>query len=142
MFKVIWISGSDNLGDAYEIRKKVFIEEQNVPEEIERDKLDVSSTHAVIYNDELPIATGRIVFKEDSNCSLGRIAVLKEYRGKNIGKMLVENLVKKSFELGAHEIHIHAQKHAERFYERLNFTPYGELFYEGGIPHVSMVLHK
>lgn len=142
MFKVIWKTGNDDLEDAYEIRKKVFIEEQNVPEEIERDKLDVSSTHAVIYNDELPIATGRIVFREDSNCSLGRIAVLKEYRSKNIGKMLVESLVKKSFELGVHEIHIHAQKHAEKFYQILNFKPYGEMFYEGGIPHVSMVLHK
>lgn len=142
MFKVIWRVGTDDLKDAYEIRKKVFIEEQSVPKEIERDKLDICSTHALIYNDELPVATGRIVFKEHSNCSLGRIAVLKEYRGKSIGKMLVENLVQKSFELGAHEIHIHAQKHAQRFYESLNFIPYGEVFYEGGIPHVSMVLHK
>lgn len=142
MFKVIWKTGNDDLGDAHQIRKKVFIEEQNVPEEIERDKLDISCTHAIVYNGELPIATGRIVFKGDNNCSLGRIAVLKEYRGQNIGKILVENLVKKSFELGAYEVHIHAQKHAEGFYKMLNFTPYGELFYEGGIPHVSMVLHK
>ncbi|WP_207653584.1 GNAT family N-acetyltransferase [Clostridium peptidivorans] len=142
MFTVIWKAGSDDLKDAYEIRKKVFIEEQSVPKEIERDKLDIRSAHVLIYNDELPVATGRIVFKEHSNCSLGRIAVLKEYRGKNIGKMLVENLVEKSFELGADEIHIHAQKHAERFYEMLNFTPYGELFYEGGIPHVSMILRR
>lgn len=141
VFKVIWKAGDDDLRDAHEIRKMVFIEEQNVPEEVERDKLDVSSTHIIFYNDDVPIATGRMIFRGDS-CSLGRIAVIKEYRGKNIGKMLVENLVKKSFELGAQEIHIHAQKHAERFYERLNFIPYGELFYEGGIPHVSMVLHK
>lgn len=142
MFEVVWKLGNENLKDAYEIRKKVFIEEQNVPREIERDKLDVSSTHVVIYDRDIPIATGRIIFKENSNCSLGRIAVLREYRGKSIGKMLVNNLVKKSFELGANEIHIHAQNHAEKFYENLNFKPYGELFYEGGIPHVSMVLKK
>jgi len=141
MFNVAWKKGSDDLRDAHEIRKMVFIEEQNVPEEVERDKLDASATHIIFCNDDVPIATGRIIFKGDS-CSLGRIAVIKEYRGKNIGKMLVENLVEKSFELGAHEIHIHAQKHAQGFYERLNFIPYGELFYEGGIPHVSMVLRK
>ncbi|GAA0721480.1 GNAT family N-acetyltransferase [Clostridium malenominatum] len=139
MFKFIWLEGNDDLKDAYEIRNQVFVIEQNVPKEIEKDSKDKISKHIVIYEENFPIATGRIVV-ENSSCSFGRISIIKKYRGKGIGLYLVENMIKEATKIGIKEIYIHAQKYAEEFYKKLNFKSFGEVFYEGGIEHINMVL--
>ncbi|MBU5484807.1 GNAT family N-acetyltransferase [Clostridium sp. MSJ-11] len=139
MLNIIWLDGNDELKDAYKIRSEVFIEEQKVPKEIEIDIKDKISKHIVVYHGEEPIATGRIVIDENI-CSFGRIAVVKKYRGKGIGEFLVEHMIKKASHLKINEIYIHAQKYAEEFYKKFNFKSFGDIFYEGGIEHINMVL--
>lgn len=119
------------------VREEVFVREQNVPLELELDEFDDIADHLVIYKDQRPIAVGRLIEKENYY-TLGRVAVLKEFRGKQFGYQLMKELLKKAQELGAAEIRIHAQLTAEKFCKKLGFIPYGEIFEEAGIEHISM----
>jgi predicted GNAT family N-acyltransferase len=138
--KVKWIDAKNDrdLEDAFYIRRDVFINEQNVPEEEEFDEADMKSHHVVVYSDDRPEATGRL-FKSEKYWIIGRISVLKECRGKQAGKLVVEKLLEKAAELGAEEVHIHAQTHAAGFYGKFGFVAYGDTFPESGIEHISMV---
>jgi len=131
------VQPGEDLSDAFAIRIKVFVEEQKVPVELEMDDIDPITDHVIVYVDGQPAATGRIV--RDNPVSLGRIAVLPEYRGTGIGAIVVNQLTRKLFTEGYPEIHIHAQIQALGFYEKLGFKAYGEPYDEAGIPHRSMV---
>lgn len=132
-----FLRGTDDLTDAFTIRKKVFIEEQGVPEEIELDSIDQTSEHIVIYDEDRPIGTGRLL-EEDGLTLIGRVAVLKDDRSQKIGSIVVNQLRAKAFENGATEVHLHAQRAVQGFYEKLGFEAYGEEFEEAGILHISM----
>ncbi|QGU96668.1 GNAT family N-acetyltransferase [Clostridium bovifaecis] len=141
MKKIVWSKGNEEIENALDIRRRVFIEEQNVPEEIEIDDIDSFAEHIVIYEGDEPIATGRI-FKRDDKFFLGRIAVLKEHRGKHFGEIVVKLLVNRGLNKGAEEIFIHAQTLVKEFYERLGFKSFGEKYYEAGIEHINMSFKK
>ncbi|WP_207655806.1 GNAT family N-acetyltransferase [Vallitalea okinawensis] len=138
MIKGVWKKGTDNLHEAFEIRKKVFVEEQNVPQELEYDEYDRQADHIIIYEGNQPVATGRLFETDDSIFMLGRIAVLREYRGKSIGDFLVRMMVRKAFDEGAKEVQLHAQLSVKKFYEKLGFIAYGDIFDEAGIDHIHM----
>jgi len=138
--KIKWIDvkNPEELEDAFYVRREVFIKEQNVPEAEELDKADLSSHHIVVYTADRPVATGRL-FNDGKTWLIGRISVLKECRGKQLGRLVVEKLLERSAELEAGPVHIHAQAHAVSFYEKLGFIAYGEPFLEANIEHISMV---
>ena len=96
VIKWIDVKYNGNLEDAFQIRRNVFINEQNVPEEEEFDEADLKSHHAVVYADGSPVATGRL-FKSEKYWIIGRISVLKEHRGKQAGKLVVEKLLEKAY---------------------------------------------
>jgi Acetyltransferase (GNAT) family. len=135
--EIKWLNGTENLSDSYYVRREVFIKEQCIDESLEWDEMDAQGEHIVIYIDGKPVATGRLIVV-DGQYMLGRIAVLKEYRGRNLGRVLVENLMKRAFEKGAREIYIHAQTQVRKFYEKLGFEAYGDTYEEAGIEHISM----
>lgn len=135
------LKGTDDLTDALSIRKKVFIDEQGIPKSIERDIYDKSSEHIVVYENNQPIGTGRLVFKE-GEYSIGRVAVLQEHRAKKIGSLVVDELKDKAISHGATEVHVHAQKEVEGFYKKLGFEAYGNVYYEAGIKHINMMIKK
>lgn len=126
--------------DAKEIRKAVFMEEQGFRNEF--DEIDLEAAHIVIYNEKaFPIATCR-VFKdhghEENAYCIGRLAVLKDYRGKNIGAELIKEAEKYVFDQGGHRIYLHAQTRVSNFYQKLGFAQYGEEDEEEGCPHIWM----
>ncbi len=137
-FGIKWIRGNLDLEDPYYVRREVFIKEQNVPEEEEIDDSDAVSWHVVVYENSKPVATGRI-FMDGESWLIGRIAVLKEYRGKQFGKLVVEKLLERASKLQAGEVHVHAQTYAAGFYEKLGFVAYGETFMEADIEHIGML---
>ncbi len=139
MHTIKWLTNTDDITDALKIRKEVFIKEQNVPHEIEFDGSDSYALSVVVYDEEKPVATGRIILR-DENYTLGRICVLSEYRNKKYGSVVVNELIKKCKDIGASSIHIHAQTQVIPFYEKLGFTCYGDEYKEAGIKHISMVL--
>ena len=136
--KLIDAKSSQDLEDAFHVRREVFVKEQKVPEEEEFDRADLRSRHVVVYANTRPVATGRL-FNDGETWLIGRISVLKECRGKKVGKLVVDKLLETAVKMGAGEVYIHAQTHAVSFYEKFGFVAYGETFLETNIEHISMV---
>ncbi|WP_151708245.1 GNAT family N-acetyltransferase [Acinetobacter junii] len=122
--------------DAKFIRKQVFIIEQNIPEEEEWDDQDMISDHFVVYDQNQPIATARLL----QNNSVGRVAVLKAYRGQGIGRMIMLEIVRQAHQQDRKFLHLSSQVHAISFYEKLGFSIQGDAYDECGIPHIKMQL--
>lgn len=141
MVKGVYLNGEDDLSDAFDIRRKVFIEEQKVAEELEMDGMDAYAIHAVAYAEGKAVATGRIIYDGDTY-KIGRVAVLKEERGKQYGDFIVRMLADRAFLHGAKEVLLGSQLHAVGFYEKIGFEPYGEVFDDAGIPHIHMKLKR
>ncbi len=140
-FKIRVVKDQGTFQKAFSIREKVFIQEQDVPESIERDQFDKRSVHLICYHEGKPIATGRF-FIEEKRSKIGRVAVLKEYRGKGVGRSITEKLVEMSLEKGAEEVYAHVQLHASSFYEKCGFKARGDIFQEADIDHVLMVYRR
>ncbi len=132
-----WIKNNTN-EDGKAIRTEVFVEEQGVLSEEEFDGSDSFSENLVLYVNKKAAATGRIVIGERGEGMIGRIACLKEYRGQGLGKVLVEELIRRCGEKGFDTVYIHAQTRVRGFYEKLGFVAYGDMFMEAGILHISM----
>ena len=126
--------------EAYLIRKKVFIEEQGVPEAMELDEFDPTAQHALAYIDSECVGTARLVTLAENIGRIGRMAVLKEARGRGYGARLLQALIRCARERDHKEVRLSAQRTAQRFYAAHGFVEVGEPFDEVGIPHVEMRL--
>ena len=133
------IKDISEISDAAHIRTKVFIEEQQIPAELEFDEYDFQATHIVMYIEGVAVGTGRLLLKSDNKWYIGRIAVLKEYRGKSYGRDLVAEMMRIAKEKGINEAYIHSQVYAIPFYEKLGWKAFGEEFEEDGIQHKGMI---
>ncbi len=120
--------------DICAIRYEVFVGEQNVPEELEIDGLDGVAKHVLAFVDELPIGTGRIL----GDGHIGRVAVLRDYRGLGIGKMIMKELIKWAQDMSLDKVWLSSQWHAHSFYLDLGFVCIGEIYKEAGIDHIKM----
>ena len=135
--KIRIISSNEELKSAFLIRRKVFIFEQNVPENIELDNFDKNSTHILAYHKKKPIGTARWR-RTNKGIKLERFAILKNYRYLHIGTSLVYFILN---ELKGEEcIYLHAQEQVMTFYEKFNFEKTGTKFIEAGIKHWCMIL--
>lgn len=120
--------------DAKNIREQVFIREQNISAKEEWDNQDPIALHFVVYAQEQPIATARLL----ENNSIGRVAVLEHYRGKGIGKRLMLEIIEQAKNEDRDSLKLSAQTHAIPFYAGLGFQVEGETYLDCGIPHVTM----
>ena len=102
------------------IRMQVFMNEQNIKGEEEFDELDKRSLFALLFDGNSAVATARIS-EIPKGLKIGRIAVLKDYRGRRYGAQIVNAVVAKSIEAGADRVYVDAQNHAVNFYEKLGF---------------------
>ncbi len=126
---------SDVRKDAMAIRFKVFVDEQEVPEDLEIDELEADSHHLVLYVDRKPVATARIYEIDDGYYKIQRVAVYKDQRGKGYGAQAIQEAEKKIRELGGTKIILGAQLHALPFYEKLGYQVSSEEYMDAGIPH-------
>jgi len=122
--------------DAKLIRTQVFICEQGITEADEWDDQDLISQHFVIYDQDQPIATARLL----ENNSVGRVAVLKAYRGQGLGQMIMLEIISYAQKQGLSVLTLSSQVHAISFYEKLGFTVQGNSYDECGIPHIEMTM--
>lgn len=119
------------------IRTAVFIHEQHVPEVLEWDEFDVISVHLLARDAAgQPVGTARLL----PDGHIGRMAVLKEWRGQGIGSAMLHKLLQEMMRRHQHEAQLNAQTSAVPFYEKFGFRVSGEEFMEAGIPHVKMTL--
>jgi len=124
------------------LRRRVFIEEQSVPETLEWDGRDAECHHAIAeLVDGTPLGTGRLLpAGADGRAQIGRMAVLPEYRNRGIGRRLLLVLLDAAQARGDAAVHLHAQLDAMTFYTREGFVAEGDIFVEAGIEHRSMCL--
>ena len=127
----------NELGEAArQVRETVFVDEQNVPRDMEWDEHDAVSRHVIARDsDGGVIGTGRLL----ADGQLGRMAVLADWRGKGVGRALLERLLEEATRLGLEHPALHAQTQASGFYRRFGFVEEGPEFMEAGIPHRIMV---
>ncbi len=140
MIEIIKASSRQQMTDIFEIRRLVFVIEQQVPAAEEYDEFEVSSVHFLAKYQGIPCGTCR--YRTTPNgIKMERFAVLKEFRGKNVGSALLQAALE-SIGQTQQSIYLHSQTHAEPFYEKQGFAAEGDLFYEAGIPHHKMKLMK
>lgn len=119
------------------IRDSVFVEEQQVPEDEEMDAFDETSAHLLAWSDDSGfIGCARIM----PTGQIGRMAVLKRFRGDGIGSLLMTTAITEAKRQNFETVFLHAQCHAETFYRRFGFVASGDVFDEAGIEHIRMTL--
>jgi len=123
------------------VREAVFVLEQRVPVELEWDEWDARSVHAIATKEGAIVGTGRLLPAEaDGSAHLGRMAVLREFRGQGVGRRILAALLDEARRRGVRHIDIHAQVYAAGFYRLAGFIETGAPFDEAGIPHIAMTL--
>ena len=133
------IDVTQDLEACLKLRFEVFVDEQGVPVEEERDALDDSATHLLALQDGTPVGTARIVF-QDETAKIGRVCVVKTARGTGLGAKLIEACVSVAGnQAGITRAKLGAQTHAIGFYEKLGFDVYGPVYLDAGIDHRDMV---
>jgi predicted GNAT family N-acyltransferase len=125
---------------AMDIREAVFIREQGFENEF--DEIDNRAIHFVLFSEEnIPVGVCRVYKSEDKtdDCYiLGRLAVIKEFRGQNLGAELVGEAEKWAASGGGKSITLHAQCRVREFYEKLGYSVCSEMDYDEDCPHVWM----
>lgn len=135
----IVISETTDLDTCMALRFEVFVGEQNVPVEEERDALDAVATHLLATMDGKPMGTARIVWVENV-AKIGRVCVLKAARGTGLGKQLIEAAVAVAAKRdGITKAKLGSQVQAIGFYEKLGFEVFGPVYLDAGIEHRDMV---
>lgn len=127
---------------ARQVRRTVFIDEQNCPPDEEWDAHDAHSRHLIGIEDDTVIATARWrVVDHDGTAvaKLERFAVLESYRGQGHGRTMVQATLADARRAGFRAFMLHAQAHLESFYAAFGFRSTGHRFEEVGIPHVEML---
>ncbi len=117
------------------LREAVFIVEQGVPAALEWDEHDAVSRHVVAQDARGEvIGAGRLL----PAGHLGRLAVRADWRGRGLGRALVERLLVEAAARECNDPVLHAQVQTLGFYEKFSFVAEGEVFLEAGIPHRLM----
>jgi predicted GNAT family N-acyltransferase len=120
-----------------EVRTIVFIDEQHVPIDLEWDDLDATAQHLLAVNDaNEAIACARIL----NNGSIGRMAILKVWRGLGVGSALLKRAIEIHQQHGTQNITLSAQMHAIKFYEKAGFEVISQPYLDANIQHVDMRL--
>ena len=135
------VSTNKELEQALRIRIRVFVREQGVPAEIELDDDDKRALHLLAFLEGRAVGTARIVMR-GGQAKIGRMAVLKSHRRKNVGKKLLIRAITTAKKQGARKIYLHAQVAVIGFYESAGFRCVGPVFDEAGIAHRKMILKQ
>jgi predicted GNAT family N-acyltransferase len=134
MLKIELLDWPGAQAEAQRIRFAVFVDEQGVPAELEMDDQDAHCIHALAFADGQAVGTGRLL----PDGHIGRMAVLKDWRGRGAGRELLRALIAVARRRGDREVLLSAQVHALDFYRAEGFRPEGAEYEEAGIAHQAM----
>lgn len=131
------ITVTDDLAACLAIRRKVFVEEQSVPESLDCDAADATAVHLLATLDGRHIGTARLLI-DGPDGKIARVAILPDCRGTGAGAALMRAALGELRARGVSTARLGAQTHALGFYEKLGFTAYGPVYDDAGIPHRDM----
>jgi predicted GNAT family N-acyltransferase len=129
-----------DLRKAFDVRRQVFVREQGISEGLVFDNHDRDALHVVVEDGERIIATARVRFLGNNQAKLERMAVIKVFRHKGIGRGIIAFLNKELKGKQIQQLVIHAQEGAVEFYKSCGFQESGSPFWEANIKHIKM--HK
>jgi len=132
------VTGDVELQEAFEVRREVFVREQGISESLVFDEHDREALHMVGKDGERVIGSARVQFLADNQAKLERMAVLKRYRRKGIGKEMLLFLDAVWKDKQVQQVIIHAQLEVVPFYKLCGFDELGLPFREAGIEHIKM----
>ncbi len=141
------LAGLDSADDVFDIRKKVFADEQKLPDFVVKDDDDNNAIFALAFEEtadtKIPVGTARLLFMgTEEEYKIGRLCVLPEYRGKGYADFLVRMLLDKAFQMGADKVYVDARLHAVGFYKKIGFVENGEMKTTSGFDEQPMILIK
>lgn len=135
----LWFASSEaDRQAAYDVRMRVFVQEQRVPPEEEIDALDEVALHLLASTPAEVVATSRLVSLNESMGLVGRVAVLREWRQQGIADRMLDALETKARELGLNELTLHSQTYITNLYAKHGYTVTSSAYLEAGIEHVTM----
>lgn len=130
----------EEINTCYKLRTIVFVEEQKVPMEEELDSYDDIAVHFLLFSDDnIPIGVGRM-YEEKGKAIIGRLCILKKYRGIGAGYFLMQDIIKYCKEQGFDKAVLGAQEYAIDFYKKLGFEIISGRYMDANIPHFKMQL--
>lgn len=132
------VDNESELKDAFRIRRRVFITEQNIPPNLEYDEDDRTALHMLAKDGGEAIGTARVLFLSNNQAKLERLAVLKSFRGRGIGSEIISFLEKELKKQGVKKVILHAQCRAIAFYKSCGYQETGTPFWEVDIKHIKM----
>jgi predicted GNAT family N-acyltransferase len=139
------VKNEAELFQALAIREVVFIEEQHVPETVERDAEDAKAYHVLAIQGGHAVGTGRMVIlpqppegQTGTWAQIGRMAVLQSARKAGVGSRVLQSLEEEARRRKVTGLVLHAQLIALDFYKKHGYEPVGAVFEEAGMPHTKM----
>lgn len=132
------VTSDRELRSAFEVRRQVFIEEQGVSEDVEYDGYDTEALHMVAKDGERIIGTARVRFLAAGQAKIERMAILKPFRRKGIGRKIMAFLNEELRNRQIEQVILHAQYQVVAFYKSCGFEESGLPFWEAGIKHIRM----
>jgi predicted GNAT family N-acyltransferase len=133
-----FVTSDNELEGAFAVRRQVFVEEQNIPEEIELDEFDSSALQVVVRDGDKIVATARVRFPSPDTAKIERMAVLPAYRRRGTGRGIISFIIGEMKKQGINRAVLHAQYAVRDFYRSCGFEETGEPFREAGIKHIEM----
>ncbi len=135
----IHIANETEKQSAFALRLEVFVDEQDVPPEIELDEEDAQALHIIAEDDGVIVGCARLILNEN-DAHIGRLAVRKSCRGRGIGSDICRFIIDYCDNNQCGYIWLNSQLHAVGFYKKLGFSEEGDIFTEAGIQHIKMSL--
>ncbi len=132
------VSSDSELKAAFEVRRQVFVKEQNISEDLTFDGHDRQALHMVVMDGERAIGTARVLFLSNNQAKLERMAILKPFRRRGIGRRVICYLIEELSKKQVGQVVLHAQYAVVAFYKSCGFEESGPPFCEAGIKHVKM----
>ena len=132
------VTSDRELEEAFEMRREVFVEEQGISEDLVFDGHDGEALHMVVKDGQRVVGTARVLLLADNQAKLERMAVLKPFRHKGIGRGIVSFLNEELRKRQLEQIILHAQYTVVAFYKSCGFEESGSPFWEAGLKHVKM----
>jgi predicted GNAT family N-acyltransferase len=137
-FKYKLVENDSELEGAFEVRRKVFVEEQAILEDLVFNGSEREAMHMVVKDRDRIIGTARVRFLGAKQAKLERMAILEPFRYKGIGKKIISFLIEELKNRQIEKVILHAQSEVIEFYKACGFSGLGLPFWEAGIEHLKM----
>ena len=132
------VTSDRELKEVFEVRKKVFVEEQGISEELELAGYDSEALHMVVKDGAKVIGTARVLFLPAGQAKIERMAILKPFRRRGIGRRIISFLNEELKNKQVEQVVLHAQYPVAAFFRSCGFVESGSPFWEAGIKHIKM----